>query len=246
METPKSTSTELVASKKTPIIGDERGLKLKSLDEIWRFAMAVVNSGIYRDISTPEIAVVRIQAGMELGLTPIWALSNIMTVNGRCSVWGDALLGIVLAHPECEDVVETFEGGEKTDDYTAVCEVHRKGRLPVKRTFSVGDAKKAGLWGKNVWASHPNRMLQMRARSWACRDAFADALRGLGVVEELRDVSSQPDKEQIKREVKAKLVLPDETVIDQEGDPVERKTEPEPVAAKPRSGDELFPTGDES
>ena len=85
----------------------------------------------------------------------------------------------------------------------------------------------------------------MRARSWACRDAFADALRGLGVVEELRDVTPQPDKEQIKREVKAKLVLPDETVIDQEGDPVEQR-EPEPVATKGPPAGDLFSTGDQS
>jgi len=192
---------------KTPVLGDERGLKLRSLDEIWRFATAVVNSGLYKDVNTPEVAVVKIQAGMELGLTPIWALANIAVLNGRPMVWGDALLGLVLQHPECQDVIETFEG--TGDELTAICEVHRRGRLPVKRTFSVNDAKRAGLHGRNVHQTFPKRMLQMRARSWACRDAFADALRGLAVVEDSTFVKPSEDGTVVVS-TKPAIVLPEE------------------------------------
>ena len=189
---------------KAAVLADNRGLKFDNLESMWRFCTAVVNSGTFKDINTPEQALIRLQAGLELGLTPIWSLSNIMVTNGRPSVWGDALLGIVLAHPECEDVIETEEGSG--DDFVAVCEVHRKGRLPVIRRFSVADAKRAGLQGKGVHNTYPRRMLQMRARSWACRDSFADALRGLGVVEELRDT---PEKT-VKAVERPKLTLPDE------------------------------------
>jgi hypothetical protein len=170
------------APKKAVVLAGNRGLTFSDMESMWRFCMAVVNSGTFKEINTPEVALIRLQAGLELGLTPIWSLTNIMVTNGRPSVWGDALLGLVLQHAECQDVIETFEGSG--DELTAVCEVHRRGRLPVKRTFSVNDAKRAGLHGKNVHNAYPKRMLQMRARSWACRDAFADALRGLAVVEE--------------------------------------------------------------
>lgn len=196
---------QLATVPKAPVLAGERGLQFSDMESMWRFCTAVVNSGTFKDINTPEIALIRLQAGLELGLTPIWSLTNIMVVNGRPSVWGDGLLGIVLNHRDCEDVVETFQG--EGDQLTAVCEVHRKGRLPVKRSFSVSDAKRAGLFGKGVHASYPNRMLQMRARSWACRDGFADALRGLGVIEELRDV---PEKT-IEVIEKPKIILPDET-----------------------------------
>lgn len=190
---------------KAPVLADDRGLKFSNMESMWRFCTAVVNSGTFKDINTPEVALIRLQAGLELGLTPIWSLTNIMVTNGRPSVWGDALLGLVLNHPACEDVIETFEG--EGESLTAVCEVHRKGRLPIKRTFSVADAKRAGLHGKNVHNLYPKRMLQMRARSWACRDSFADALRGLGVIEELRDL---PEPKSVRVIEKPKLVLPDE------------------------------------
>jgi hypothetical protein len=130
-----------------------------------------------------------------------------MVVNGRPSVWGDALLGLVLSHPDCEDVIETIEN-EGTENETAVCEVRRKGRVPVIRKFSVADVRRAGLDRKlqSVHGSYPQRMRQMRSRSWACRDAFADALRGVGIIEEQREVRAEPVK---AIEVKP-LVLPDE------------------------------------
>ena len=64
----------------------------------------------------------------------------------------------------------------------------RKGRKPVVAKFSVEDAKRAGLWGKTgPWQAYPKRMMQMRARGFALRDAFADVLKGLMTVEEAWD-----------------------------------------------------------
>lgn len=208
--------TQLIqAEKKAPVLAGDRGLQFSDMESMWRFCTAVVNSRTFKDIDTPEVALIRLQAGLELGLTPIWSLTNIMVTNGRPSVWGDALLGLVLNHKDCSDVIETFEGDG--DNLVAKCEVHRKGRLPVKREFSVADAKKAGIFGKNVHGTYPKRMLQMRARSWACRDSFADALRGLGVIEEMRDVEPKMVSETVVE--RPKLVLPGE----------EEFAQPEPV-----------------
>ena len=189
---------------KAAVLADNRGLKFDNLESMWRFCVAMVASRRLKDIDTPETALLILQAGLELGLSPVWSLQNVMAVNGRVAVWGDALLGLIQSHPDCEDVIETL-----SDDGTAAtCEVHRRGRMPIKRTFTVDDARKAGLWDKpGPWKNYPKRMLQMRARSWACRDSFADALRGLGVVEELRDVTPEKTVKVIER---PKLTLPDE------------------------------------
>src|SRR4029453_15585509 len=185
----------------------ERGLTFKNLDSMYRFCVAVANSKEFKDIETPEQALMRLQAGLELGLSPIWSITNIMVVKRRARRWGDAMLGLVLRHPECEDVIETIEN-QGTDEETAVCEVRRKGRVPVIRKFSVADVRRAGLDRKlqSVHGSYPQRMRQMRSRSWACRDAFADALRGVGIIEEQREVRAEPVK---AIEVKP-LVLPNE------------------------------------
>jgi len=68
------------------------------------------------------------------------------------------------------------------------CVFVRRGEPPQRRTFSVADAKKAGLWGKQgPWQQYPDRMLQLRARGFAVRDVFPDALRGLVTIEEAQD-----------------------------------------------------------
>jgi hypothetical protein len=78
--------------------------------------------------------------------------------------------------------------------------VKRRGEPALTRTFSKADAERAGLWGKKnrdgsptPWVSYPNRMLTMRARAFALRDAFADVMKGLGIREELEDIPQDVD-----------------------------------------------------
>jgi hypothetical protein len=131
----------------------------------------------------PANVFVAMQMGHELGLSPMQSIQNIAVINGRPSVWGDALLALCQAHPSFEDIQETDDGD------TATCLIKRRGRSPVSRSFSMDDAKRAGLLGKQgPWSSYPARMRQMRARGFALRDAFADALRGLSSAEEQEDV----------------------------------------------------------
>lgn len=126
---------------------------------------------------------VAIQWGMELGLAPMQALQSIAVINGRPSLWGDAVIALCKAHSVCEWVREYEEGD------TAVCVTQRRGDPePVERRFSMDDAKRAGLLGKaGPWTQYPRRMLQMRARSWCLRDAYPDLLRGMAVAEEQQD-----------------------------------------------------------
>jgi hypothetical protein len=76
---------------------------------------------------------------------------------------------------------------------TAICRVLRSGRSePIIRTFSVEDAKRAGLWQKpGPWKDYPKRMLMMRARAFALRDAFPDVLMGLYIREEFEGSNNQ-------------------------------------------------------
>ena len=135
----------------------------------------------------PQDIMVCVQWGYELGLAPMQALQNIAVINGKPSVYGDAMMALVQASPVCEGVDEHIEG-EGTPNPVAVCVAKRKGRNPVIARFSVEDAKRAGLWGKQgPWQAYPKRMLQMRARGFALRDAFPDVLKGLITAEEAQD-----------------------------------------------------------
>lgn len=138
----------------------------------------------------PENVFVAIAWGQELGLQPLQSLQNIAVINGRPAIWGDAALAICSERPDFEDIVETLTGeGEKR---VATCTIKRRGRSPVVRTFSVADAKQAGLWSKSgPWQQYPERMLQLRARGFALRDAFPDAMRGFKTAEEVADIEEK-------------------------------------------------------
>ena len=130
---------------------------------------------------------VAMQMGAEVGLSPMAALQSIAVINGKPSLYGDAALAVVQSHPSYESHREWVEG--EGDKKTAYCEIKRRGQQASHGKFSIQDAKIAGLFGKEgPWRTYPERMLQMRARGFALRDRFADALRGMILVEEAADM----------------------------------------------------------
>lgn len=173
--------------------GGVRAIVPQDFESAWRVANVIVRSGMApRGLDTPEKAMVAIMHGLEIGLTPMAALQSIAVVNGRPTVWGDGALALVRGSGLLAWMQEYFEGAEGTDGYTAVCVMQRAGEPePIRRTFSIGDAKRAGLLGKEgPWRQYPKRMQQMRARAFAVRDGFADVLRGVSIREEMLDVET--------------------------------------------------------
>jgi hypothetical protein len=171
------------------------GLALQTFDDAFRFAKMVAASEFApKDFKNkPESCLLAIQHGSEVGLSPMQSLQSIACINGRPSVWGDAALALVMGSPVCEHVSEGIDG--EGEQMAAICVAKRRGyeKATVVR-FSVSDAKKAGLWGKSgPWTQYPKRMLQLRARGFALRDAFPDVLKGLVTAEEAQDYPAQPE-----------------------------------------------------
>lgn len=175
------------------------GIDLRTMDDAWRFSQAVCSAGMAPVVGKggqrmdPGQVMIAIQLGAEIGLPPMTALKNIAVFNGRPTIWGDALLALVERHGLMESIDETISG--TGDQRTATCTVRRRGRsYDTVRTFSVADAKKAGLWGKpGPWQAYPDRMLQLRARGFALRDTFPDALGGFMLTEEAQDIDVEAD-----------------------------------------------------
>lgn len=171
----------------------------QSVEQIEMLAKIIARSDLapkdYR--GKPENTMVAIMMGQEIGVSPMQAVQGIAVINGRPSVWGDLLLALCRAHPQCQGIDESLEYDNAGNVVAAICKAQRNGHQQERR-FSVEDAKRAGLWTKDgPWKQYPNRMLQMRARGFCLRDVFADALRGLSCAEEQADfvIEAEPPRQ---------------------------------------------------
>jgi hypothetical protein len=194
---------------------NNRGFAPANLTEAMQFSDMLANSSMVPKAyqGKPQDILVCVQWGYEMGLAPMQALQNIAVINGKPSVYGDALMALVQASPVCEDVEEFFEN-EGSPNPIAVCIAKRKGRKPVTVKFSVEDAKRAGLWGKQgPWSAYPKRMMQMRARGFALRDAFPDVLKGMITAEEAQDYPDEAKPVQAKPANPLDLVAPKKVEI---------------------------------
>jgi hypothetical protein len=210
------------------------GLALQSFDDAFRFAKMVAGSEFApKDFKgKAESCLLAIQHGSEVGLSPMQSLQSIAVINGRPTIWGDAALALVQASPVCEYVREYVEGDG--DKLTAVCEAKRRGYpAPTVSRFSMADAKRAGLAGKpGPWSQYPERMLQLRARGFALRNAFADALRGLITAEEAQDYQqTEPARDPVVVRPKFDTAPPAETVV-----PLKPKVSKEPQRTRADAG----------
>jgi hypothetical protein len=162
--------------------------KVTSLAEAFELAKGLAESGMVPKayIGKPFAIMATWQFAAELGVGLMQGLQGISNINGTPSVWGDLGWAIVTNHPEFEDADEDLQ------DTFAVCTLRRKGRTDVTRKYTLDMAKTASLLGKDNWKNHPRRMLQWRARSWAMRDLFPDALKGLAIAEEALDFDAPP------------------------------------------------------
>lgn len=136
---------------------------------------------------------IAMQWGFEIGLKPLQALQSIAPINGKPNLYGDAGKALLL-DAGCsidEDDIETIKANG-----LARCTITRPGRRPVVRTFSIENAKVAGLWNKDgPWRQYPERQMAWRAFWFAARDAASDLLRGMGGAEEALDIPTSITKD---------------------------------------------------
>lgn len=211
MNNDNTNTTEQVAvakpAVKSPISFGNTGVQLSSLEDAFRFAKAIAESGFApRGMEKPESILIALQWGAELGLTPMAGLQNIAVVNGRPALYGDAALALIRSSGLLEDYREEEVGELGKDSFGYCITVKRKGCSPQQETFTVADAKLAKLWGKNgPWTDYPRRMLKFRARGFVLRDAFGDVLKGLRTAEEARDLPAEVNVTPLSEKVSASL-----------------------------------------
>lgn len=172
--------------------------------EKYEMAGVLCKSGLIpQGLNTPEKVFVALQWGHELGLSPMVAVNNVAVINGKPTLSADIMSAVVKRSPEY--------GGIKwieMSDTKAECEITRilpNGEKEVQRSsFTMDDAVKAGLAGRDVWKKYPRRMLKHRCLSYGLKDVFPDLLAGLYDPEEMESVQSDKTAPTTERNVTPK------------------------------------------
>lgn len=118
--------------------------------------------------------------GQELGVPPLEALNEIYIVNGKPSASGKLLAAmiwraghIIIADPSAKGA--TVKSWRKINGkYHEMPEV----------SFTVVDAKRAGLMDKDTYQQYPQSMMAWRAITLAARLHFPDIISSIGYVPE--------------------------------------------------------------
>jgi hypothetical protein len=219
--------------------------KPENLGQAWKLADIISKTSFKAGHKSAEDIFIAMSMGQQIGLNPFQSVQNISVINGRPSLWGDGLVAVCQSHPDYEGIEENFN----KDDWEATCTVKRKGKPPVTETFSKEDAQIAGLWGKSgPWKQYPRKMLRNRARTWALRTQFADALMGLITTEEAQETESFKDMGPIQHETapaqnEIKIALDSALPTISKKETVEEVKEPEAEVIPPQEEKPKKPKG---
>jgi hypothetical protein len=129
----------------------------------------------------PAAVTAAILFGRELGMAPMHALRGIHMVEGKPTLSAEDLRAMVLAAGHEIEYEEVS---------SSICTVRgkRKGSETwTKISWTIADARQAGLLNKSNWKGYPRQMLTARATAELCRMVFPDATHGVRAREELDD-----------------------------------------------------------
>lgn len=160
---------------------------LADLDQAWRAAGILARSRLLPEsliAKNPEQTQANVTMilwyGAELGLPPMQAIQSIYVVNGRPSMSGQLWLSKVreaghkafVACQHCDEPPEGHPSAPANDHRYQADHDTTRCTLTIVRgdsgarhseTFTIEEARQAGLATKNVWKSWPKRMLMWRA-----------------------------------------------------------------------------------
>jgi hypothetical protein len=136
--------------------------------ELMNMAKAFAESGMFADTKSAAQAIVKIQAGQEIGIPPFAAMTGIHIIQGKPTIGAGLIASRVKGSGKYDyKVIEASEKVCSIDFYQGATKIGNS-------TFTIDDAKKALT--KNI-DKFPKNMLFARAISngvkWYCPDVFS-------------------------------------------------------------------------
>lgn len=138
-----------------------------------RQADAFLKSGVFQDVKSLAQAIVKIELGRAMGLSPAEAMANIYFVGGRPCIASEVRAARMKRAGYDWRILRL------TDD---VCElaIYRGGTEIGRVSYSYDEAQRAGIAGKDNWKKFRSEMLFARAITRAQR-RFAPEVLGISI-----------------------------------------------------------------
>jgi hypothetical protein len=138
--------------------------------DLMSYGKVMAQSGFFADAREAAQAVVKIQAGRELGFAPVQSMMGIHIIKGKVSLSANLIAAAikrsgkytyrVKQHDNTRCDIEFLEGGNAIGN----------------SSFTIQEAQQAGLTNNPTWKNFPRNMLFARALSngakWHCADVF--------------------------------------------------------------------------
>ena len=190
------------------------------LSDQWKYAQALAQAGLlpkqYRD--SPGDILLALAYADALALPVAQIFTGIHVIEGRPSMSAE-LMG-ALVRRAGHRIRSTGDAA------SATAEIVRRDdpEFTYRSTFTIVDAKQAGLLSKDVWKRYPAAMLLARATSAVCRAGAADVLAGVSYVpEELGEAPEWVEEAPVTRLAVAPVEHPGDDEIAQAAATVEEQ-----------------------
>lgn len=152
----------------------QRGLEVQNLTDLRALGDLLARSGYFRDARDAAQAAVKVQAGLEIGVQPIQAMTGIHIVEGKPTMSSTLIASLIkrsgrynyriVKHDDNECAIAFFEQGQQIG----------------VSSFTWADAERAGVTRNPTWGRYRRNMLFARAISngarWHTPDVFGGAV----------------------------------------------------------------------
>lgn len=166
-------------------------LVIQSMEDLGRISKMFIESGFFKDVKSVQAAGVLILAGKELNLGPMESIKGLHIIQGKVEMSAMLMSKLVKRTTkynyritEATDIeckLEWFESGESVGH----------------SSYTMEEAKTAGLAYKDNWKKNPSDMLFARALTRGARRFAPDAIGGGtyvdGEIDEPINVTPQPE-----------------------------------------------------
>lgn len=171
------------------VVQQSGAIEPSTMPELEKLAKYVVDSRFFGVENVAQATMLMLR-GKDLGFSYAQACSAFHNIKGKLTLTADAMVAVCLQR---RDLCSRFRPVEQTET-RATWEAQRVGDEPVRLTFTIEEARTAGLTEQNgsMWKKYPKRMLSARCKAFLARDLFPELLLGLLSTEEAQDIADEP------------------------------------------------------